>query len=81
MNNELSMEVAGYAEFLTALKERIQRAQLRAGLAVNRELVLLYWQIGCDIYADLMALLPDFGLISKRTSHSVGFFRQSLRGK
>ena len=28
---------------------RIQAAQLRASLAVNRELVLLYWQIGRDI--------------------------------
>ena len=31
------------------LKSRIQTAQLRASLAVNRELVLLYWQIGRDI--------------------------------
>ncbi len=38
-----------YAQFLAALKGRIQAAQLRASLAVNRELVLLYWQIGCDI--------------------------------
>ena len=39
----------GYAELLGQLKERIRAAQLRAGLAVNREMVLLYWQIGCDI--------------------------------
>jgi hypothetical protein len=31
------------------LKSRIQAAQLRASLAVNWELVLLYWQIGRDI--------------------------------
>ena len=30
-----------YANFLKGLKERIQQAQLRAGLAVNHELVLL----------------------------------------
>ena len=30
-------------------KSRIQAAQLRASLAVNRELVLLYWQIGRGI--------------------------------
>jgi predicted nuclease of restriction endonuclease-like (RecB) superfamily len=41
--------VAGYAEVLQALKMRIQRAQVRAALAVNRELVLLYWQIGREI--------------------------------
>ena len=40
---------AGYADFLKGLKERIQQARVRAGLAVNRELVMLYWQIGRDI--------------------------------
>jgi len=39
----------GYAQFLADLKSRIRAAQLRASLAVNRELVLLYWQIGRDI--------------------------------
>jgi predicted nuclease of restriction endonuclease-like (RecB) superfamily len=36
----------GYEGFLRDLKERIRTAQLRAGLAVNRELIELYWQIG-----------------------------------
>ena len=39
----------GYAEWLAELKTRIHTAQQRAALAVNRELVLLYWQIGRDI--------------------------------
>lgn len=39
----------GYAEWLEALKARVHAAQQRATLAVNRELVLLYWQIGHDI--------------------------------
>lgn len=38
-----------YAAWLTELKTRIHSAQQRAALAVNRELVLLYWQIGQDI--------------------------------
>jgi hypothetical protein len=38
-----------YGEFLAGLKRRIQTAQLRASLSVNRELVLLYWQIGTEI--------------------------------
>lgn len=42
---------AGYAAWLTELKIRIHTAQQRATLAVNRELVLLYWQIGRDILA------------------------------
>lgn len=39
----------GYVEWLTELKARIHQAQQRAALAVNRELVLLYWQLGRDI--------------------------------
>jgi predicted nuclease of restriction endonuclease-like (RecB) superfamily len=41
----------GYADWLLELKTRIHNAQQRATLAVNRELVLLYWQIGRDILA------------------------------
>ena len=40
---------AGYANWLADLKGRIQSTQQRAALSVNRELVLLYWQIGRDI--------------------------------
>ncbi len=39
----------GYDKFLRELKERIRSAQVRAAIAVNRELVLLYWQIGREI--------------------------------
>lgn len=38
-----------YDAFLQGLKERIRTAQVRAALAVNQELVLLYWQIGREI--------------------------------
>ncbi len=40
---------SGYTDWLAELKTRIHTAQQRAVLAVNRELVLLYWQIGQDI--------------------------------
>ena len=39
----------GYTDWLIELKSRIHSAQQGAALAVNRELVLLYWQIGRDI--------------------------------
>jgi predicted nuclease of restriction endonuclease-like (RecB) superfamily len=39
----------GYADLLAALKERFRAAQLRAALAVNHELVALYWHIGREI--------------------------------
>lgn len=45
----LSTAPQGYADWLTDLKGRIHAAQQRATLAVNHELVQLYWQIGRDI--------------------------------
>jgi predicted nuclease of restriction endonuclease-like (RecB) superfamily len=40
-----------YAALLKSIKERIQTAQVRAAVAVNQELVLLYWGIGKEILA------------------------------
>jgi predicted nuclease of restriction endonuclease-like (RecB) superfamily len=40
---------ADYGPWLPELKTRIHQAQQRAARSVNRELVLLYWQIGRDI--------------------------------
>ncbi|MEZ5398890.1 MAG: PDDEXK nuclease domain-containing protein [Bryobacteraceae bacterium] len=48
MSMESSPSTA-YKALLADLKRRIQEAQVRAGLAVNRELVLLYWSIGREI--------------------------------
>ena len=39
----------GYELFLNELKQRINNARVTAALAVNKELVMLYWQIGHDI--------------------------------
>ena len=47
----LTQAPSGYADWLAELKIRIHTAQQRATLAVNRKLVLLYWQIGRDILA------------------------------
>jgi predicted nuclease of restriction endonuclease-like (RecB) superfamily len=40
---------SGYAEWLADVKARIHAAQQRAALAVNRELLALYWKLGRDI--------------------------------
>jgi predicted nuclease of restriction endonuclease-like (RecB) superfamily len=44
-----SLQPEGYEDFLRDLKQRIRTAQVRAAVAVNRELILLYWHIGRDI--------------------------------
>jgi len=41
----------GYGDWLAELKHRIHHSQQSATLAVNRELISLYWQIGTDILA------------------------------
>ncbi|MEM9092097.1 MAG: PDDEXK nuclease domain-containing protein [Cyanobacteria bacterium P01_F01_bin.53] len=38
-----------YNSFLSDLKKRINSAQIKAALAVNQELILLYWRMGLDI--------------------------------
>lgn len=40
----------GYEEFLRGLKERIRTAQVKAALAVNAELIQLYWEIGQSLW-------------------------------
>jgi hypothetical protein len=47
--NELASAPDTYEAWVQRLKERIAGAQTRAALAVNRELVLLYWQLGREI--------------------------------
>jgi predicted nuclease of restriction endonuclease-like (RecB) superfamily len=50
MSKELSgQNPEGYAALLADLKKRIREARLRSALAVNYELISLYWNIGKDI--------------------------------
>ena len=42
-------EDENYNVFLKDLKSCIRRAQVKAALAVNSELIVLYWQIGREI--------------------------------
>ncbi|WP_227324153.1 PDDEXK nuclease domain-containing protein [Acidisoma silvae] len=44
-----SLVPAGYTDWLANLKMRIRDTRLRTALAVNSELILLYWNIGRDI--------------------------------
>jgi predicted nuclease of restriction endonuclease-like (RecB) superfamily len=41
----------GYARLLSELKSHIRKAQVKAALSVNEELVKLYWRIGKEIVA------------------------------
>lgn len=39
-----------YGVFLKEIKEKILSSQVKAALAVNRELITLYWDIGSKIH-------------------------------
>ncbi len=43
--NDLALP-SGYLEVLEDIKERVRAARIRASLSVNRELIILYWEIG-----------------------------------
>lgn len=46
MKQSVSQLTLGYPALLEDLKARIRSAQQKAAVAVNRELILLYWEIG-----------------------------------
>lgn len=45
----LAQRPEGYAEWLADVKARVHAAQQRAALAVSKELLQLYWQLGRDL--------------------------------
>lgn len=56
---ELSQDIAGkadqivpleYGAFLKEIKDKILSSQVKAALAINREMISLYWDIGSKIY-------------------------------
>ncbi|NIM17193.1 MAG: DUF1016 family protein [Candidatus Aminicenantes bacterium] len=47
MDNERSIEIfKNYGTFFKEVKTRIQMAQVKANFAANREMIILYWNIG-----------------------------------
>lgn len=47
--NSPSLLPKGYGEFLADIKQRVRAAQVRAVLAANSQMILLYWDIGRGI--------------------------------
>lgn len=45
-----SVVLGDYKDFLKEIKDRIASSQIKAALAVNRELMALYWEIGSRVY-------------------------------
>ena len=43
------LKTDNYGQFLDRIKKNIQRSQIKAAMAVNQELILLYWRIGKEL--------------------------------
>lgn len=69
----------GYHQWLAELKGRIQSAQQRAALAVNTELIHLYWQIGRDIL-ERQAAQGWGSKVIERLSHDLRIAFPDMKG-
>jgi len=47
---EKEEELLSYKELVTEIKQRVKSSQLKAALAVNHELIALYWEIGNSVH-------------------------------
>lgn len=50
-NQEQALSAISYTQFITGLKTQIRSAQIKGAIAVNKELIKLYWEIGKEIVA------------------------------
>ena len=52
MPNDVSKNIeadSGYRGWLLKLKEKLRSVQIKAAVAVNREMLQFYWELGADI--------------------------------
>jgi predicted nuclease of restriction endonuclease-like (RecB) superfamily len=52
MANDVSENIeadSGYRDWLFQLKDKLRRVQIKAAVAVNREMLQFYWELGADI--------------------------------
>jgi hypothetical protein len=62
---QLSASFEAYDAFLHDLKHRIQTAQVKAALSVNREMILLYWRnySALKYKVDFSSMRPSFARV------------------
>ena len=63
--NSLLKKEKSYVIFIRQLKERIQSAQIKASVKVNRELISLYWEIAQQIIEKQKTTLWGDGFLSQ----------------
>lgn len=74
-----------YQEWIVSIKHRIQAAQIKAALSVNRELLELYWYLGEQILEKQKAAAWGDGLLEQMSKDLLkefprikGFSRRNL---
>lgn len=85
-NLEVVKKDLEYVNWLASLKTRVQRAQLKAAVAVNQELLQFYWELGNDIIGKQKDAAWGSGFV-KQLSHDLmtefpeikGFSEANLR--
>lgn len=84
MNNDI-ISGEDYRRFIVELKSRVQAAQIKAAVTVNRELMLLYWDLGKMLTERLAAsgwgeaVLADVSRdLSSNFPNQKGFSRRNL---
>ena len=65
MNYNEIIKTDDYKIFIQDIKSRIQSAQIKASVAVNQELLLLYWYIGDRIVSKQKSLLGVMAFYDK----------------
>lgn len=85
MSKPESRSTPDYVRFVAELKDRIQSARVAAARAVNRELILLYWDIGRAIVEKQKALGWGDSIVEQLARdlqaafpHNRGFSRQNV---
>ena len=79
-NNDLSKDPAPpYSDWLIALKSRVQQVQTKAAVAVNRELLGFYWELGQEIIEKQESSSYGDGLL-QRLSHDLSTSFPAIKG-
>lgn len=72
-------DLTHYARLLAEIKRRIQTAQMRAVLAVNGELIRLYWQVG-QLLHERQAAEGWGAAVIPRLARDIGNERPEVKG-
>jgi predicted nuclease of restriction endonuclease-like (RecB) superfamily len=75
MNSEITFDQQ-YKTWLADLKNKVRKAQIKAAVKVNTELLMLYWELGADIVSKQSETKWGDGFLSQVSSDLMAEFPQ-----